>query len=86
MWALGYYNILWTTKPNRDTEDVCIDCIFLLLLPSSNDIIPRQTESTPDKIVETVKTWIVPQPGFISLEHDSKSSLSLHHDCNRLTD
>ncbi|KAI9100634.1 hypothetical protein DFS34DRAFT_615278 [Phlyctochytrium arcticum] len=53
--ALGYSAMMWTTTPNRDTGDASLDA-------------PKAADAT--KILNTVKTWNVAQPGFISLEHD----------------
>ncbi|KNC99547.1 uncharacterized protein SPPG_04936 [Spizellomyces punctatus DAOM BR117] len=52
--ALGYRTVLWTTNPVRDSEDA--------------SVTPSTAAGT--QVLNTVKTWGVAQPGFISLEHD----------------
>ncbi|KAJ3169909.1 chitin deacetylase [Geranomyces variabilis] len=58
--ALGYLNIIWTSVPDRDSHDT-----------GANNDADRAA------IVQTVEnTWLIPQAGFISLNHDISNSTS----------
>ncbi|KAI8901614.1 hypothetical protein BC833DRAFT_576601 [Globomyces pollinis-pini] len=55
--ALGYRNIFWTTTAPqiRDSKDT---------------VPPNRTESAITFVQNNVLSWLYPQPGFISLQHD----------------
>ncbi|KAJ3171775.1 chitin deacetylase [Geranomyces variabilis] len=58
--ALGYLNVIWTSIPDRDSHDT----------GATND-------TDRAAIVQTVETtWLTPQTGFISLNHDISNSTS----------
>ncbi|KAJ3159943.1 chitin deacetylase [Geranomyces michiganensis] len=58
--ALGYTNVIWTNVPDRDTHDT-----------------GAVTDADRAAIVQTVATsWLTPQAGFISLNHDISNSTS----------
>lgn len=57
--ALGYRSIMWTSNPQRDTND------------ASNSLnATLNTTAGQTAIVGTVSTWFNVATGFISLEHD----------------
>lgn len=76
IWALGYRNILWTTNPDRDTGDVSCGhlCVISLTYPDPLLQADGATSAAEGaKILSTAQSqYFQAQPGFISLEHDSK--------------
>ncbi|TPX64344.1 hypothetical protein SpCBS45565_g05946 [Spizellomyces sp. 'palustris'] len=52
--ALGYRTVLWGTAPDRDSTDA--------------DVTP--SSAAHQTVLKKIKSWFVPQAGFISLEHD----------------
>ncbi|KAJ3057328.1 chitin deacetylase [Rhizophlyctis rosea] len=53
--ALGYTTIIWGYQPHRDSLDAGQ---------------PAQNPATAKQVVDTIRSWFTPQPGFISLQHD----------------